>query len=109
MSNFPEMEYRSVEQAIELPANGTSLDLLQLEAQLPIELDLLKRQKLRLLVEPVAVRADIGRFQQAHFIVEMKCAHADAGHPRHLFDCISHRRFSAGHHDDARGWRDCQV
>ena len=29
MSNFPEMEYKSVEQAIELPANGTSLDLLQ--------------------------------------------------------------------------------
>jgi hypothetical protein len=39
----------------------------------------------------------------------MKCAHADAGHPCHLFDCISHRRFSAGHHDDARGWRDCQA
>jgi hypothetical protein len=29
MSNFPEMEYKSVEQTIELPANGTSLDLLQ--------------------------------------------------------------------------------
>ena len=29
MSNFPEMEYKSMEQAIELPANGTSLDLLQ--------------------------------------------------------------------------------
>ena len=29
MSNFPEMEYKSLEQAIELPANGTSLDLLQ--------------------------------------------------------------------------------
>jgi hypothetical protein len=29
MSNFPEMEYKSVEQAIELPENGTSLDLLQ--------------------------------------------------------------------------------
>jgi hypothetical protein len=29
MSNFPEMEYKSMEQAIELPENGTSLDLLQ--------------------------------------------------------------------------------
>ena len=29
MSNFPEMEYKSVEEVIELPANGTSLDLLQ--------------------------------------------------------------------------------
>jgi hypothetical protein len=29
MSNFPEMEYKSVEQAIELPENGTSLNLLQ--------------------------------------------------------------------------------
>jgi hypothetical protein len=29
MSNFPEMEYKSAEQAIELPENGTSLTLLQ--------------------------------------------------------------------------------
>ena len=29
MSNFPEMEYKSMEQVVELPANGTSLDLLQ--------------------------------------------------------------------------------
>ena len=29
MSNFPEMEYKSVEQVIELPENGTSLNLLQ--------------------------------------------------------------------------------
>src|SRR5215831_14481575 len=29
MSNFPEMEYKTMEQAIELPENGTSLDLLQ--------------------------------------------------------------------------------
>jgi hypothetical protein len=29
MSNFPEMEYKSVEQPIELAPNGTSLDLLQ--------------------------------------------------------------------------------
>jgi len=28
MSNFPEMEYKTMEQAIELPENGTSLDLL---------------------------------------------------------------------------------
>src|SRR5262249_61368437 len=29
MSNFPEMECKTMEQAIELPENGTSLDLLQ--------------------------------------------------------------------------------
>jgi hypothetical protein len=29
MSNFPEMEYKSMEQAIDLPENGTSLNLLQ--------------------------------------------------------------------------------
>ena len=29
MSNFPEMEYKSMEQVIELPENGTSLNLLQ--------------------------------------------------------------------------------
>ena|SRR5262249_29085696 len=29
MSNFPEMEYKAVEEAIELPENGTSLTLLQ--------------------------------------------------------------------------------
>jgi len=29
MSNFPEIEYKTMEQAIELPENGTPLDLLQ--------------------------------------------------------------------------------
>src|SRR5215467_6408678 len=29
MNNFPEMECKTMEQAIELPKNGTSLDLLQ--------------------------------------------------------------------------------
>ena len=34
-----------------------SLDLLQLEPQLPVKQDLLERQELRLFVEPVAIRA----------------------------------------------------
>ena len=37
----------------------------------------------------------IGGLQQARFIVEMKRAHADARHRGHLFDCVSHRLFSA--------------
>ena len=39
-------------------------DLLQLESQLPVKQDLLERKKLRLFVEPVTVRPDIGRLQQ---------------------------------------------
>jgi hypothetical protein len=71
-------------------------DLLQLEPQLPVKQDLLESQELWLLVEPVAIRPEIGRLQQARFIIKMKRAHTDARHRGHLFDCISHRFFPAG-------------
>src|SRR6185436_14472779 len=72
-----------------------SFDLLQLEPQLRVKQDLLEGQQLLLLVEPVAIRPVIGGIQQTRFIVEMKCAHADARHRGYLLDCISHRFFSA--------------
>src|SRR5438067_342572 len=37
----------------------------------------------------------MGLEEMARFIVEMKRAHADARHRGHLFDCVSHRFFSA--------------
>ncbi|HUD46569.1 MAG TPA: hypothetical protein VMR33_07050 [Candidatus Baltobacteraceae bacterium] len=70
-------------------------NLLQLEPQLPVKQDLLESQELWLLVEPVAIRPEIGRLQQARFIIKMKRAHTDARHRGHLFDCISHRFFPA--------------
>ena len=73
-----------------------SFDLLQLEPQLPVKQDLLEGQELRLFVEPVAIRPEIGGLQQARFIVEMKRAHADARHRGHLFDCVSHRHAFSG-------------
>src|SRR5918993_5560714 len=70
-------------------------DLLQLEPQLPVKQNLLEGQQLRLLIEPVTIRSKIGGFQQLRFIIKMKCAHADARHPCHLLDGISHRVLSA--------------
>jgi hypothetical protein len=67
-----------------------SFDLLQLEAQLAIEQDLLEGQELWLFVEPVTIRTDISGLQQACFIVEMKRAHAHARHRRQLFDGVCH-------------------
>ena len=49
-------------------------DLLQPEPPLPVKQDLLQRQKLRLLVKPVAIGANMRWFQQARFIVKMKRA-----------------------------------
>ena len=70
--------------------------VLYLLAQFPVKQDLLERQELRRLVEPVAIRAVVSGFQQAHFIVEMKRAHADARHRGQFLDCVSHRLFFTG-------------
>src|ERR1700730_7143431 len=80
----------------EIGSAQDSFDLLQLEPQLPVKQDLLEGSELWLLVEPVAIRPVKGRLQQPRFIVEMKRAHADARHPGHLFDCVSHRFYPAG-------------
>jgi len=75
----------------EIGATEHALDLLQLEPQLPVEEDLLQRQQLLLLVEPVAVRAAEGRLQQAGLVVKMQGTHAHARHRGQLFDGVCHR------------------
>src|SRR6266481_7989237 len=79
---------------VEVTAPKQSLDLLQLESQLPVEQDLLQRQQLRLIVEAISVGCARRGLQQANFIVKMKRPHANTRHPGHFFDCISHSGFS---------------
>src|ERR1700680_4214313 len=93
LQNLPMRFERS--EFLEIGAAQDSFDLLQFEPQFPVKQDLLQGQELWLFVEPVAIGLVIGGLQQAGFIVEMKRAHAHARHRGHLFDCVSHRFFSA--------------
>jgi hypothetical protein len=66
-------------------------DLPQLEAQLPVEEDLLQGQQLRLLVEAIPVCAGVRRLQQPLLVVEVQRADADARQRRHLLHRVRHR------------------
>ena len=70
-----------------------ALDLLQLEAQLPVEQDLLKGQELGLLVEAVAIRTDLGGLQQVDLVVEVQRTDAHARHRGDLLDGVRHQSF----------------
>lgn len=83
----------------EISTPKDALDLLQLESQLAIKENLLERQELRLLVEPVTVFADKSRIQQPGFMVEVKRADANSRYFRNLFDCVTHRFFRGLVHD----------
>jgi len=66
------------------------LNLLQFEAQLPVEQDLLEHQELRFFIESVAICTLSGRLQQTNFIVEMKRSHAHSRYSGDALNCDGH-------------------
>ena len=86
----------------ELSLGQDFVDALQLKAQLPVKEDLLERQQLRLLIEPVAVGPIVGRFQQTRFIVKMKREQVNTRHRRQFLDRVSNRFVSSDMTNHAR-------
>jgi hypothetical protein len=66
------------------------LDLLELEAELAEEQDLLEREQLLCFVISVLVLAHPPGFEQSDLVVEVQRSHADAGELRELFYRVSH-------------------
>ena len=76
--------------AIESRAAHNGLDLLELEAELAEEEDLLEREQLVLFVISVLVLSDPRGFEQSYLVVEVQSSHADAGELCELFYRVGH-------------------
>src|SRR5262245_43003289 len=76
--------------AVEVRTADDGLNLLELEAELAEEQDLLKREQLVMFVIPVLVSPHARGLQQANLVVEVQRPHADAGELREFFHRVSH-------------------
>lgn len=71
-------------------------DLVEREAELPVEQDLLEPVEVRVAVAPVAGVAALARRQQADGVVVVQGPHRDPGEAGHLSDGVAHFRSFPG-------------